>query len=277
MNAKDAAKAKKHRTTIAAEAGIFKASDSPKPPTTEKTATAAEAATAVRKLEATWSPAAAGMTIRAATSRIPATFIPRTMVTAVRTMSRVSSRPTLTPEARADSLSKVMIEELPVVQPDGRENGRRQDHREPDLERLDGQDVPEKVGHELDVEVLGQGGQQDADGHAQAAEDADGRVAVQAGPVLELHDGDGRRDGDQEGRGERQDAEEQPERDPGEGDVRQAVADHGVLAQDEEDAEHRAGDCDQDAGKDGPLEESVGEKGLHGALSARARRGGRPG
>ena len=83
------------------------------PPATETTATAAEAATAVRKLAATWSPAAAGMTIRAATSRMPTTFIPRTMVTAVRTMSRVSSRPTLTPAARADSRSKVMYRSLP--------------------------------------------------------------------------------------------------------------------------------------------------------------------
>ena len=80
-----------------------------------------------------------------------------------------------------------------------------------------------------------------------------------------------------EGRGERQDAQEQAEGHSGEGDVRQAVADHGVLAQDEEDAQDGAGDGDQDAGQEGPLEEAVGEKGVHGPLSARARRGGRRG
>ncbi len=46
-------------------------------------------------------------------------------------------------------------------------------------------------------------------------------------------------DGDDEGRRQGKDVQEEAESDPGEGDVRQAVADHGVLAEDEEDARGR--------------------------------------
>ena len=98
--------------TIAAEAGMLRASDRPRPAPTETTATAVDARTAVLKLAATWRPAAAGMTMSAATRRMPTTFIPRTIVTAVSTMRSMSSRPTLTPAARADSRSKVIKRSL---------------------------------------------------------------------------------------------------------------------------------------------------------------------
>ena len=95
------------------------------------------------------------------------------------------------------------------------------------------------------------------DRQAQAAENADGRVPVEAGPVLEPHDGDGRRDRDGQGRRQGQDVQEEAEGHAGEGDVGQAVADHGVLPQDQEHAQDGAGDGDKDAGQEGPLEEPV--------------------
>ncbi len=77
-------KTRKLVMTIAAEAGMLRARAATRPETTEKTLIAEAVIIALRKLPDEMSPPAAGMTRRAATRSIPTTFMPRTIVTAVK-------------------------------------------------------------------------------------------------------------------------------------------------------------------------------------------------
>ena len=71
-------------------------------------------------------------------------------------------------------------------------------------------------------------------GHPETADDADGRVAVEPGFFLEPHDSKGGGNGNDEGRDQRQDIQEEPQGDAGKGHMGKPVSDHGVLPEDEE-------------------------------------------
>ena len=147
----------------------------------------------------------------------------------------------------------------------GDHDRRGQDDGQHDFGRLDGQDVAEEIVEDGHIKAAGNRGQDNPQGQSDAAEDGDGRVAMQARRFFELHDAQRGNDGKSQGHQHRHPADEQPQGHPGEGDVGKSMADHGVLAQQEEDAQDGAGQGDEEPGGQGPLQEGVMEKGAHGS------------
>ena len=83
-------------------------------------------------------------------------------------------------------------------------------------------------------------------------------------------------DGDDERGQHRGGAGEQADRDAGEGDVPDAVADQRQPALDEVDADHRGGEADEQGGEQRPLHEVVGEQAQARSAPPAGRAGPRP-
>ena len=132
---------------------------------------------------------------------------------------------------------------------------RRQGHIRP----RHGQDAAEHVVVHIRGHAAGAGDDDDADGQGRRTHDGDGRVAVPAGiggqpqqeERREDHHGDGEVEGSEpQGHGDGQGAE---------GDVAEAIADHGVPLQYQGDSQQRGAEAYQRPGDQGPLHKGIGQ------------------
>ncbi len=140
---------------------------------------------------------------------------------------------------------------------DDKQDDYREGQRNPDLEGRDGQNISKKVAHQAHVKTPGHTYQDYPQCHADAAEDADGRIFIDPRFLPQLDDSYSGDDSCSQGRTYGPDMEEQAQRYSAESQMGQPVADHGIPPQDKKDSQHGTDRRNQKPHQKGPLHKAV--------------------
>ena len=221
-----------------------------------------------RMLHAMRAAAMTGRTISAAISRMPTTRIESAIVTAASAAVSALRAATGSPATRAPSSSTTTATSGAVEQRDQRERGgaERRDHDEVGARHR--QDRAEQELEEVDVERARGRHEHDAARDPRVEDERERLVARRPAPGAQSLDRERAGDGDDERRQHERQVEQVADRDAGEGDVADPVADQAQPALHEEEADGRREQSDDDARAERePHELEV----KHGRATGRAR------
>ena len=136
-----------------------------------------------------------------------------------------------------------------------------------------GEDAAEHIVVHVRGHARGAGDDQDADGEGGGAHGGDGRVAVPAGVVRHPQQQKRRQNNYRDGEPQRRHTQGHGDGQCAEGNVAQAVADHGVPFQHQGHAQQSGAQAHQHTGDQRPLHEGEGKHGenIHGSTSRKRR------
>ncbi len=160
-------------------------------------------------------------------------------VSAASTAITMFSASTGTPATRLPSSSHDGADEPTVEEPDRAERRDAEREHDPEVGPGDGENRPEEVLEEIDVECPGARDQHDTEGETDVEDESERLIAGCPGPGAQELDGDGTDDGEAEGHGDRRHVEEHARGNPGERDMAETVADQRLPTLDEEEADGR--------------------------------------
>ena len=131
------------------------------------------------------------------------------------------------------------------------------DNADDEVARIDGEDAAKKVGIDVDVDTLGDGDGHDADGEGGSREEGDGGIAVDFAILAEAEDEERGENGDWDGKIDGRKTEYGSDGEGAEGDVGEAIANHGATPEYHDDAHEGSADRDNNADDECALDKGV--------------------